>query len=269
MSVESKTLNWRTPKHIPKYKSKVTTTTKTLKKEKKIQILSMSEFISDYKTKTDSYNDRGGTGIYNDKLDKILLVKGIVSKRWGFPKGIRNKNVNETDFAAALRETSEEIDFTINLMIPILPSITVDDATIYGICVPETTIFKAEEKEILAVDWFNIATLSTLMKKNSTMFTKMVKTFINGPKCNILKNKVNIFRENYIPINGIFNLPLEKHINTASKINIDPMITSYNIYYLIKMTYPGVFNDMEIISLIRKMNNIISLPKPLPIFAHS
>ncbi|GMF06103.1 unnamed protein product [[Candida] boidinii] len=50
-----------------------------------------------------------GCALLNSKLNKILLVKGVESSSWGFPRGKISKD--ETDVDCALRELLEETGF--------------------------------------------------------------------------------------------------------------------------------------------------------------
>lgn len=224
---------------------------KTTIKETKNPILSMPSFSLEYKNKLPIYTDRGGTAVYNHDMNKILLVQGIVSNRWGFPKGMRDKLTEETNLNTAIRETKEEIGFVINLVVPILPSIVVDDATIYGISIPESTLFEPEEKEIIDLGWFSIDHLYKLIKDKPDTFTKMLKSFIKGTKNDQLKNKMSIFSQNYILIDGKFNQAIKTILDAVDVKEKNPAMNLYNKYYLIKTKYPNVFSDMEIISMLK------------------
>ncbi|ODV61753.1 decapping enzyme complex catalytic subunit, partial [Ascoidea rubescens DSM 1968] len=53
-----------------------------------------------------------GTALFNANLDKILLVQGIESNSWSFPRGKISKD--ESDTKCAIRETLEETGFDVS-----------------------------------------------------------------------------------------------------------------------------------------------------------
>ena len=134
---------------------------------------------------------RGGI-ILNERIDKVLLVRGWKGSSWGFPKGKINKN--EPDEACAVREVREETGFD---MTPFLRSDDYLEITrggknirLYIVRgVPESTVFETQtRKEISKIEWHSINRLPVFNRKASTHYYTATP-FMNGLKKYIAKAK--------------------------------------------------------------------------------
>ncbi|KAG7878730.1 hypothetical protein KL938_003873 [Ogataea parapolymorpha] len=130
-----------------------------------------------------------GCAVLNQKLDKVLLVKGVESSSWGFPRGKISKD--ETDLDCALRELEEETGFDGREYIDedeyIERTIQGKNYKIYILAgVPESTKFEPRVRnEISAIAWKDIKSLSKQGKNNLFLVSSMMKqlqNFINKKK---------------------------------------------------------------------------------------
>ncbi|KAG7878234.1 hypothetical protein KL937_003976 [Ogataea polymorpha] len=130
-----------------------------------------------------------GCAVLNQKLDKVLLVKGVESSSWGFPRGKISKD--ETDLDCALRELEEETGFDGREYIDedeyIERTIQGKNYKIYILAgVPESTKFEPRVRnEICAIAWKDIKSLSKQGKNNLFLVSSMMKqlqNFINKKK---------------------------------------------------------------------------------------
>ncbi|KAG7855267.1 hypothetical protein KL939_004442 [Ogataea angusta] len=130
-----------------------------------------------------------GCAVLNQKLDKVLLVKGVESSSWGFPRGKISKD--ETDLDCALRELEEETGFDGREYIDedeyIERTIQGKNYKIYILAgVPENTEFEPRVRnEISAIAWKEIKSLSKQGKNNLFLVSSMMKqlqNFINKRK---------------------------------------------------------------------------------------
>ncbi|KAG7756674.1 hypothetical protein KL911_001476 [Ogataea haglerorum] len=130
-----------------------------------------------------------GCAVLNQKLDKVLLVKGVESSSWGFPRGKISKD--ESDLDCALRELEEETGFDGREYIDedeyIERTIQGKNYKIYILAgVPESTQFEPRVRnEISAIAWKDIKSLSKQGKNNLFLVSSMMKqlqNFINRRK---------------------------------------------------------------------------------------
>ena len=111
-----------------------------------------------------------GAAIFNENLNKILLVKGTESDSWSFPRGKISKD--EDDVACCIREVKEEIGFDLTDYINdyqfIERNITGKNYKIYLVKgVSENTVFKPQARnEIEKIQWFDFKKLAKIMFKN-------------------------------------------------------------------------------------------------------
>lgn len=229
--------------------------TKEIKTVRKVkpdnEVISMTDFMNLYENKSETLHERGGTAIFNKDLTSILLIKGAVSKKWGFPKGIRDQQENNLE--TALRETREEIGWDIKLATPILPNVLVDDANIYGVVMNEKIDLKTQEKEIDKYGWLSLTDLMFAIKSQRNSFTKMIRNFMISNKYKILIDKIKTFGENNKLEHGLYNGLLKTQLDMVDQRNRNKNINLYSKYYLIKTTYPKVFSDLDIVIFLRSL----------------
>ncbi|CCE64659.1 hypothetical protein TPHA_0I01530 [Tetrapisispora phaffii CBS 4417] len=98
-----------------------------------------------------------GAAIFNEKLNKILLVQGTESDSWSFPRGKISKD--EDDVQCCIREVKEEIGFDLTGYIDenqfVERNISGKNYKIYLVSnVPEATQFKPQVRnEIDKIEW--------------------------------------------------------------------------------------------------------------------
>lgn len=115
-----------------------------------------------------------GCALINSNMDKVLLVKGIESNSWGFPRGKISKD--EKDVDCAIRELDEETGFDASELIEddlyVERTLKGKNYKIYIIKnVPENTVFNPKAKfEIVDIKWHSLKKLSKSMKNNSGNF---------------------------------------------------------------------------------------------------
>ncbi|CDO96439.1 unnamed protein product [Kluyveromyces dobzhanskii CBS 2104] len=111
-----------------------------------------------------------GAAIFNDSLSKILLLRGINSKHWSFPRGKIGKD--EDDVACCIREVKEETGFDLTGYIDadqyVERNMNGKNFKIFLVKgVPEDFEFKPEHKnEIQAIEWKDFKKLSRAITKN-------------------------------------------------------------------------------------------------------
>lgn len=121
-----------------------------------------------------------GAIIFNDKYDKVLMVRPWKRQTWGFPRGKINKE--EDDKVCAVREVMEETGFDCS---PYLDGDFYAERTIIGKNfrfyfaggVPESTIFETRtRKEIDEIKWIPISELKNKhSRKKFFLFTQFIK----------------------------------------------------------------------------------------------
>lgn len=132
-----------------------------------------------------------GCALLNPTLDKMLLVKGIESSSWGFPRGKISKG--ESDLDCALRELEEETGFNaadlIDEDIFVERTIKGKNYKIYIVKgVPETTKFVPQVRfEIADIKWMDIKYLTKAVKNTSNFYLvgamfKPIVSYINRIK---------------------------------------------------------------------------------------
>lgn len=115
-----------------------------------------------------------GAALINKSMDKLLLVKGIESNSWGFPRGKISKD--EKDVDCAVRELEEETGFDASELIDedlyVERTLKGKNYKIYIIKnVPEETVFEPKAKfEIVDIKWHSLKQLNKSLKSNSGHF---------------------------------------------------------------------------------------------------
>jgi len=123
----------------------------------------MSSFLFNPKVYT-------GAGVICIHKSKILCVKGIRSKKWGFPKG--HVEQNETHIQCAIREFMEESGYT-NLKINLKSNKFLGKRNIYFIVPIHSFKILGEHKqenidvnEIDEVKWFELHNLKKIKRQD-------------------------------------------------------------------------------------------------------
>lgn len=115
-----------------------------------------------------------GAAIFNEKLNKILLVQGTESDSWSFPRGKISKD--EDDVACCIREVREEIGFDLTDYIDenqfIERNIQGKNYKIFLVSgVPEDFPFKPQVRnEINKIEWRDFKKMSKSMFKSSVKY---------------------------------------------------------------------------------------------------
>lgn len=115
-----------------------------------------------------------GAAIFNEKLNKILLVKGTESDSWSFPRGKISKD--EDDVACCVREVREEIGFDLTDYIDenqfIERNIQGKNYKIFIISgVSENYNFKPQVRnEIEKIEWRDFRKIQKTMHKSSVRY---------------------------------------------------------------------------------------------------
>ena len=134
-----------------------------------------------------------GCCLLNNSLDKILLVKGIESSSWGFPRGKISKD--ESDLDCALRELEEETGFDASNLIDeeifVERTIKGKNYKIYIIKnVPDNIKFIPKVRyEIVDIQWMDIKYLNKATKNTSNFYLvgamlKQISSYIKRIKNN-------------------------------------------------------------------------------------
>ncbi|QPG74154.1 hypothetical protein FOA43_001478 [Brettanomyces nanus] len=109
-----------------------------------------------------------GCALFTPRMDKMLLVQGIESPSWAFPRGKISKD--ETDVECAVRELKEETGYDASSLIDedeyVERTIRAKNYKIFFIRgIPEETVFKpVARNEIRDIKWWEVKSL--LNKKN-------------------------------------------------------------------------------------------------------
>lgn len=115
-----------------------------------------------------------GAAIFNQNLNKILLVKGMESDSWSFPRGKISKD--EDDVHCCIREVMEEIGFDLTNYIDdnqyIERNINGKNYKIYLVAgVPEDFAFKPQVRnEIEKIEWRDFRKLSCFLHKSNAKY---------------------------------------------------------------------------------------------------
>lgn len=126
-----------------------------------------------------------GCALLNPSMDKMLLVKGIESPSWGFPRGKISKG--ETDVECALRELEEETGFDASDLIDedefVERTIKGKNYKIFIIKgVPDDTKFIPKVRyEIVDIKWMDIKFLTKAVKTTSNYYlvSSMLKSILS------------------------------------------------------------------------------------------
>ncbi|GMM30381.1 decapping enzyme complex catalytic subunit [Martiniozyma asiatica (nom. inval.)] len=115
-----------------------------------------------------------GCALLNENMDKVLLVKGVESNSWSFPRGKISKD--EKDVDCALRELDEETGFDASDLIDedayVERTIRGKNYKIYIVKnVPEDTVFDPKAKfEITDIQWYSIKKLNRIINNNGNNY---------------------------------------------------------------------------------------------------
>jgi 8-oxo-dGTP pyrophosphatase MutT (NUDIX family) len=122
---------------------------------------------------------KAGAIIFNHGLDKILLIRGSYSKKWGVPKG--SSEPGETVREAAIREVYEETGLTIEIDKYTVP-VKIGKLYLYTIFVDEIVpIQPIDISEIMDIQWFPIQSLCEIPTSIVTVpFQKVARYVINN-----------------------------------------------------------------------------------------
>ncbi|EDO18593.1 hypothetical protein Kpol_1048p23 [Vanderwaltozyma polyspora DSM 70294] len=113
-----------------------------------------------------------GAAIFNERFNKILLVKGTESDTWSFPRGKISKD--EDDVQCCIREVKEEIGFDLTDYIDenqfIERNISGKNYKIFLVSkVPESTQFKPQVRnEIEKIEWKDFKKITKSVYKSTT-----------------------------------------------------------------------------------------------------
>jgi mRNA-decapping enzyme subunit 2 len=126
-----------------------------------------------------------GCALLNTSMDKMLLVKGIESSSWGFPRGKISKD--ESDVDCALRELEEETGFDASNLIDedlyIERTIRGKNYKIYIIKgIPDNTKFIPKVRfEIADIQWMDIKYLTKAIKTTGNYYLvgSMLKAIVS------------------------------------------------------------------------------------------
>lgn len=126
-----------------------------------------------------------GCALLNSSMDKLLLVKGIESPSWGFPRGKISKG--EKDLDCALRELEEETGFDASNLIDedefVERTIKGKNYKIFIIKgVPDDTNFLPKVRyEIVDIQWMDIKFLTKAVKTTSNYYLvgSMLKSILS------------------------------------------------------------------------------------------
>lgn len=126
-----------------------------------------------------------GCALLNTSMDKVLLVKGIESSSWGFPRGKISKG--ESDLNCALRELDEETGFDASDLIEedefVERTIKGKNYKIYIVKgVPDDTKFVPKVRyEIADIQWMDIKYLTKATKTTSNFYLvgSMLKSIVS------------------------------------------------------------------------------------------
>ena len=158
-----------------------------------------------------------GAAIFNDSLSKILLLRGINSKHWSFPRGKIGKD--EDDVACCIREVKEETGFDLTGFIDadqyVERNMNGKNFKIFLVKgVPEDFEFKPEHKnEIQAIEWKDFKKLSKAITKNEGSAKVFLVNSMIRPLSLYVKNEKRAKDENKL------KLYAEEHLKSILGLN--------------------------------------------------
>lgn len=141
-----------------------------------------------------------GAALFNESLSKILLVQGVESPNWSFPRGKISKD--EDDVTCAVREVKEEIGFDISPYIKaddyIERTIRAKNYRIYLVKnIPEDVNFQPlVRNEIASIEWEDFKKVTKKSKSNPNKYF-LVSSMVRPIQSWIKKNKGE-FNENQL-----------------------------------------------------------------------
>lgn len=166
-----------------------------------------------------------GAAIFNESLDKLLIVQGMESNKWSFPRGKISKDENDVD--CAIREVKEEIGFDLT------PFIRKQDfiernfkAKNYKIFiaknVPEDTDFKPlARNEIAKIKWISFKKLIKDIKSNSTASKYFIIPSMINPLISYVKRQQSEINEAQLKKDAEIKLKFLLGLNSP-KTTTDP-----------------------------------------------
>jgi len=165
-----------------------------------------------------------GAALFNENLSKLLLVQGVESPNWSFPRGKISKD--EDDAACAVREVKEEIGFDISKYINkedyIERTIKAKNYRIYLVKgIPEDVDFQPlVRNEIANIEWKDFKRITKKSKSNPNKYF-LVTSMIRPISTWIKKNKGEI-NENQIKKEVETQLKFLLGIGQEEQPTIDP-----------------------------------------------
>lgn len=137
-----------------------------------------------------------GALLLNEKMDKLLMVKGVESKSWSFPRGKISKD--EDDVSCAIREVKEETSYDCTDLIDpqqyVERTMNGKNYKIYFIdgVAEDFQFTPMARNEIDKIEWKDIKYLTSKAKSNSSNFfllSKLMRPILNY--ISMRKGKVN------------------------------------------------------------------------------
>lgn len=144
-----------------------------------------------------------GAILINPSMTKCLMIRGVNTSKWGFPKGKINRDEDELE--CAIREVAEEVGFDVSPYIDRRAFFETHERRFMRLYVardvPESIKFKANTRnEIQEIVWFSIKKLKS--KKN--MLVRDVQ--------NILDSLVEWVEEQKADLNPLKGFSFKLHI---------------------------------------------------------
>ncbi|PVH14639.1 uncharacterized protein CXQ87_002786 [Candidozyma duobushaemuli] len=170
-----------------------------------------------------------GIALMNKELTKIVLVQGMESGSWSFPRGKISKG--ESDLECAIREVREETGFDAKAYVNEKDFV---ERTVFGKNmkiflargVPEDTEFAALSRfEISSIKWFDLKKLQKSLKNNPQKFfavdpiIKALTTWVNKNKG--LVNEEQLLREAEAKLKAIMGIGVSKENDQAGRELLD------------------------------------------------
>lgn len=170
-----------------------------------------------------------GIALMNKELNKIVLVQGMESGSWSFPRGKISKG--ESDLECAIREVREETGFDAKAYVNEKDFV---ERTVFGKNmkiflargVPEDTEFAALSRfEISLIKWFDLKKLQKSLKNNPQKFfavdpiIKALITWVNKNKG--LVNEEQLLREAEAKLKAIMGIGVSKENDQAGRELLD------------------------------------------------
>ncbi|GAV30166.1 hypothetical protein PMKS-003674 [Pichia membranifaciens] len=204
-----------------------------------------------------------GCALLNSSMDKLLLVKGIESPSWGFPRGKISKG--EKDLDCALRELEEETGFDASNLIDedefVERTIKGKNYKIFIIKgVPDDTSFIPKVRyEIVDIQWMDIKFLTKAVKTTSNYYLvgSMLKSILSYIKR--MKNS-----ESEDELKKLATVQLKKILGISGDDSKDKVQESDDPGRALLSMLQSVAKNAQIISTGTDGVPIIASPTPVP-----